>query len=248
MTKERLKEMRPRLLVDSLERNNGKIVGIGRIEEDVVKVTYKRWAPVYDHTFGAVTTMSRKHTTEDINATSPPRARVLEVGVGTGLSLGGYRRDLDIVGIDLSPDMLDKARERVAAENMDHVSGLYEMDAGDLRFPDNSFDTVTAMFVLTVVPEPEKVMRELARVTKPGGQVLLVNHFSQEEGVRGWVERRMAPFAEVIGWRPVFDVSRVMVCDDLEVAERRALRPWGIFTLMRFKKRATVRLHPVAAE
>ena len=101
---------------------------------------------------------------------------------------------------------------------------------------------------MTVVPEPERVMRELARVTKPGGEVLLVNHFSQTEGVRGWVERRMAPFAEIIGWRSVFDVSRVMVCDDLAVAERKALRPWGIFTLMRFKKHADARVHPVAAE
>ncbi len=110
------------------------------------------------------------------------------------------------------------------------------MDAGDLKFPDASFDTVVAMYVMTVVPEPENVMRELARVTKPGGEVMLVNHFSQDEGVRGWVERRMAPFADKIGWRPVFDVSRVMVCDDLELVERKSLRPLGLFTMMRFAK------------
>ncbi len=240
--------MKPRVRLDSLERDNGRIVGIGRIEEDVVKVAYKRWAPVYDHTFGRVSMESRKNTVEVINERATKGSRVLEVGVGTGLSLGGYRRDLDIVGIDLSPDMLDKARERVAEEGLDMVSGLHEMDAGDLKFPDNSFDLVTAMFVLTVVPEPEKVMRELARVTKPGGEVLLVNHFSQTEGMRGWVERRMAPFAEIIGWRSVFDVSRVMVCDDLEVAERKALRPWGIFTLMRFRKKADAGRQPIAAE
>ena len=240
--------MKPRVRLDSLERDNGRIVGIGRIEEDVVKVAYKRWAPVYDHTFGRVSMESRKNTVEVINERAPEGGRVLEVGVGTGLSLDGYRRDLDIVGIDLSPDMLDKARERVAEEGLDNVSGLHEMDAGDLKFPDNSFDLVTAMFVLTVVPEPEKVMRELARVTKPGGEILLVNHFSQTEGVRGWVERRMAPFAEIIGWRSVFDVSRVMVCDELEVAERKALRPWGIFTLMRFRKKADAGRQPIAAE
>ena len=77
---------------------------------------------------------------------------------------------------------------------------------------------------------------------KPGGEVILVNHFSQVEGVRGWVERRMAPFADLIGWRSVFDQSRVMVCDELELAERRALRPWGIFTMLRFSKRADARL------
>ena len=76
------------------------------------------------------------------------------------------------------------------------------MDAGDLKFPNASFDTVVAMYVMTVVPDPEKVMRELSRVCRPGGEVIIVNHFSAEEGMRGWVERRMAPFADKLGWRP----------------------------------------------
>ena len=143
---------------------------------------------------------------------------------------------LEIVGIDLSPEMLEKARERVASEALGNVTGLHEMDAADLKFPDAAFDTVVAMYVMTVVPEPEVVMRELARVTKPGGEVLLVNHFSQREGVRGWVERRMAPFADKIGWRSVFDVSRVIVCDDLELVQRKSLRPLGLFTMLRFAK------------
>jgi phosphatidylethanolamine/phosphatidyl-N-methylethanolamine N-methyltransferase len=222
----------------ALERDDGLIVGIGRIDEDAVKVAYRRWAPVYDHTFGRVSMESRRHAVEVINTR---QGRVLEVGVGTGLALADYERHLQVVGIDLSPEMLDRARERVEEEGLHHVTGLHEMDAGDLKFPDNSFDTVAAMFVMTVVPEPERVMRELARVTKPGGEVILVNHFSQIEGVRGWVERRMAPFADLIGWRSVFDLSRVMVCDDLELAERRALRPWGIFTMLRFSKRADAR-------
>lgn len=226
-----------------MEKSDGRIVGIGRIEEDVVKSAYRRWAPVYDATFGRVSMVGRKHAVETINGS---KGRVLEVGVGTGLSLADYERHLEIVGIDLSPEMLDKARERVAQDNLTHVTGLHEMDAGELAFPDASFDTVVAMYVMTVVPDPEKVMRELARVTKPGGEVILVNHFSQVEGVRGWVERRMAPFAEIIGWRPVFDVSRVMVCDNLELKDRQSLRPWGIFTMMRFA-RATQAI-PAAAE
>jgi phosphatidylethanolamine/phosphatidyl-N-methylethanolamine N-methyltransferase len=216
-----------------LERQDGKITGIGRIDEDAVKVAYRRWAPVYDHTFGKVSTEGRKHAVQLLNKSS---GTVLEVGVGTGLSLGDYSSHLQITGIDLSPEMLDKAREKVAAENLTNVRGLHEMDAGDLQFPDGHFDTTVAMYVMTVVPEPEKVMRELCRVTKPGGQVMLVNHFSQDEGMRGWIERRMAPFAELIGWRPVFDVSRVMVCDELKLVERQSLRPFGIFTLMRFAK------------
>ena len=105
-----------------------------------------------------------------------------------------------------------------------------------MSFAANQFDTVVAMYVMTVVPEPEKVMKELARVCKPGGQVLLVNHFSTEDGMRGWVERRMAPFADKLGWRPVFDVDRVMVAPELKLEESRALRPMGIFTMMHFTK------------
>jgi phosphatidylethanolamine/phosphatidyl-N-methylethanolamine N-methyltransferase len=113
---------------------------------------------------------------------------------------------------------------------------LHEMDASALTFANSEFDTVVAMYVITVVPDPETVMRELARVTKVGGQVVLVNHFSQDDGVRGWVERRMAPFADKLGWRPVFNLDRVMVCENLKVVDRRALRPWGLFTMLRFEK------------
>lgn len=219
--------------------------GAHQLDEDAVRDAYRRWAPVYDYTFGKVSTAGRRHAVEIINSRD---GKVLEVGVGTGLSLPEYKPHLDIVGIDLAPEMLEKARNRVKAEDVNNVSGLYEMDAGNLSFADATFDTVVAMYVITVVPEPAKVMRELARVVKPGGEVMLVNHFSQEEGVRGWVERRMAPFADLVGWHSVFDVSRVMVCDDLKLMERRSLRPWGIFTMMRFRKETAVQQHPLAAE
>jgi phosphatidylethanolamine/phosphatidyl-N-methylethanolamine N-methyltransferase len=204
-----------------------------QMDEASIKSAYRRWAPVYDNTFGRFTTEGRRHAVEIINQR---HGRVLEVGVGTGLSLPEYRRELEIVGIDLSPEMLERAREKVEEEGLSNVTGLHEMDATELTFPTASFDTVVAMYVMTVVPDPEKVMRELARVCKVGGEVILVNHFSQEEGVRGWVERRMAPFADKLGWRPVFDVDRVMVCDNLKVVGRRALRPWGLFTMLRFEK------------
>lgn len=229
-----------------LHRAGGRIVGIGRIDESDVKVAYRRWAPIYDQTFGMVAAQGRRHVVQLINQL--PKGRVLEVGVGTGLSLPDYDRQHTIVGIDLSPEMLEKAHERIDEEGIDNVSGLYEMDAGNLEFADHSFDIVVAMFVMTVVPDPEKVMRELARVAKPGGQVILVNHFSQEEGLRGWVERRMAPFADKIGWRSVFDVDRVMVCDDLSLAERISVRPFGLFTMMRFAKSLAAVEQPVAAE
>ncbi len=207
--------------------------GAAHMDEEAIKSAYRRWAPVYDTTFGWVASEGRKHAVEIINK---GYGRVLEVGVGTGLSLPAYRRNLEIVGIDLSPEMLDKARERVAIDRLTNVTGLHEMDAADLKFPDGSFDTVVAMYVMTVVPDPEKVMRELSRVCRPGGEVLIVNHFSAEDGMRGWVERRMAPFADKLGWRPVFDVDRVLVCDDLQLLEKRGLRPLGLFTMMRFRK------------
>ena len=198
-----------------------------------VRHAYRRWAPVYDFTFGTVAEAGRKHAVRIINRR---RGRVLEVGVGTGLSLPCYEKHLTITGIDLSPEMLGKAKARVERRRLDNVSGLHEMDAGALAFPDESFDTVVAMYVMTVVPDAAKVMRELERVCATGGEVILVNHFSQEEGVRGFVERRLAPLASSIGWHAVFTLDRVLVCEDLRLAERRMLWPFGLFTMLRFVK------------
>jgi len=198
-----------------------------------VRHAYRRWAPIYDFTFGTVAESGRKHAAKIINRR---RGRVLEVGVGTGLSLPCYEKHLTVTGIDLSPEMLDKARARVRRQGLGNIDGLYEMDAGALAFPDESFDTVVAMYVMTVVPDAEKVMRELERVCATGGEVILVNHFSQEEGVRGFLERRLAPLATSIGWHAVFTLDRVLVCEDLRLAERRTLWPFGLFTMLRFVK------------
>lgn len=205
-----------------------------QLDEAAVRDAYRRWAPIYDSTFGKISVAGRRRVVREINKSE---GKVLEVGVGTGLSLPEYGAYLEITGIDLAPEMLDKARERVKSQRLRNVAGLYEMDAGSLAFGDATYDTVVAMYVMTVVPDPERVMRELSRVVKPGGQVLLVNHFSQEEGVRGWLERRLAPFADMVGWHSVFDVSRVLVCDDLELVERRPMKPMGLFTMMRFVKK-----------
>ncbi len=206
-----------------------------RIDESAVKRAYRRWAPVYDFTFGQVADQGRKHAVEIINRR---RGSVLEVGVGTGLSLPRYSRHLRVTGIDLSPEMLERARER--ALPLPNVGGLFEMDASDLQFEDDSFDTVVAMYVMTVVPDPEQVMRELQRVCAPGGEVVLVNHFSQEEGVRGWVEQRLAPLAQTLGWHPVFPIDRVLGFEGMRLTETFSLRPFGLFTMVRFIKQTEI--------
>jgi len=203
------------------------------MDERQVREAYRRWAPVYDRTFGWIANAGRRHAVELINQRT---GSVLEVGVGTGLSLPMLARHLQVYGIDLSPHMLERARQRVRELGLTNIKSLQEIDATATPFSDGSFDTVVAMYVLTVVPEPERVMHELARLVKPGGAVILVNHFSQDDGIRGWVERRLAPFAARLGWRPVFDMSRVLGVPGLKLVERRALRPLGLFTMLRFEK------------
>ncbi len=110
------------------------------------------------------------------------------------------------------------------------------MDATKLDFADASFDIAVAMYVMTVVPEPVAVMQELARVTKPGGTVLIVNHFSVEKGLRGAVEKRLAGFADVLGWRPEFPVETLLVDPRLKLIDQRPVRPFGFFTLLEFER------------
>lgn len=215
-------------------RREGEVLSkIAVIDADAVRRAYARWAPVYDVSFGKIADAGRMRAVKAINKR---QGKVLEVGVGTGISLGRYDRHLEVTGIDLSPEMLARARERVVREKLNHVADILEMDAGDLQFEDASFETVVAMYVMTVVPDPEKVLAELERVCKPGGQVIIVNHFSSEQGVRGAVEKVMAPFSASLGWRPEFPIESVLGQDGLTLIEQRALQPFGLFTMLRFTK------------
>ena len=200
---------------------------------DAIKTSYRRWAPVYDSTFGRITRMGRQRAVEAVNRR---QGRVLEVGVGTGLSLSSYGPHLEVTGIDYSDDMLERARKRVDAEGLRHVRELRQMDARTLDFPDGHFDTVVAMYLVSVVPEPERVMAEIARVCKPGGQVIIVNHFARDEGLLAWIERRFAPLADRLGWHPDFCRSRIMGEPSLQVAEERRMAPFGLFTFLRLEK------------
>lgn len=214
---------------------NGQSRGLAAIDEADVRQAYRRWAPVYDRTFGKFVEAAARQVTARANDFS---GRLLEAGVGTGLALPHYGPQLTVTGIDLSPHMLARARERVKKRGQGNVEALLEMDATALAFPDGSFDVTVAMFVMTVVPDPAQVMRELCRVTKPGGRLLICNHFSVEDGLRGALERGLARYAARLGWRPEFPVDTILVCPQLSLLARSPLKPFGFFTLLEFHKQA----------
>lgn len=200
---------------------------------NAVQKSYARWAPVYDRTFGAITGAGRRRATAILGELG---GDVLEVGVGTGLALGLYGPRVTVTGIDYSAEMLAKARARVESEGLGRVAGLHRMDARELAFPDDSFDHVAAMHVMSVVPEPERVMAEIARVVRPGGTVVIVNHFRRETGVLAMVERLAAPLADLLGWHSDFDRARVLGDPRLRLVAEEPLPPLGAMTLLRLQK------------
>ena len=206
-----------------------------KMDENDVRTAYRRWAPVYDATFGKLVTAGMRHATKQANRFS---GRLLDVGVGTGLALPHYGPQLSVTGVDLSIEMLERARARIKKSHVTNIEALLEMDAGNLRFPAESFDVAIASYVLTVVPDPAKVVHELARVTKPGGTVLIVNHFSVENGLRGAIEKGMAKHATKLGWRPEFPIDTLLVSEKLRLVSIRPVKPMGFFTLLEFKRMA----------
>ena len=200
------------------------------MDPQAVKSSYARWAPFYDRTFGAATRVGRRRAVEHINAQEG--ARVLELGVGTGLALPLYSADKRVTGIDFSEEMLAKAKDQVRAQGLGHVETLRRMDARALDFPDASFDHVAAMHVVSVVPEPEKVIGEIARVLRPGGHLVITNHFRREGGALAWAERIGAPFADLLGWHSDFEISRVLGHPRLREVSRGSLPPLGMMTFL----------------
>jgi phosphatidylethanolamine/phosphatidyl-N-methylethanolamine N-methyltransferase len=202
----------------------------------LMRKAYQRWAPVYDIVYDKLTEPAARAAVRAVEACGP---RILEVGVGTGLSLGYYSPGSEVQGIDLSEDMLQRAREKVARRGLRHVKGLDVMDACHLTFKDKSFDGVTAQFLITLVPDPEGALGEMERVLRPGGEIVLVNHFGQDAGPLAKVEKAVAPFCAKIGWSSDFKASRIETwarSRGLEPLPLEPVFPGGFFKVLRLHK------------
>ena len=204
---------------------------------DSIARAYDRWAPIYDLVFGQVFARGRDAA---IAAAERTGGHILEVGVGTGISLPAYARTNRITGIDISESMLRKAQERVRTLKLGNVDALSVMDATKLAFADAYFDVVVAQYVITAVPDPDGTLDEFARVVRPGGEIILVNHLGAESGPRAIFEAGFAPIARRLGWRPEFRFARLSDWaarhGGIRLVERRPMPPLGHFSLIRFER------------
>lgn len=198
------------------------------VENDFVARVYEKLAASYDIFFGRTLSAGRAlaHKHMGIQADD----RILEVGIGTGMNATLYPRDCTVTGIDLSTSMLEIARQRIEGAGLSHVR-LLEMDAAALTFPDSSFDIVYAPYLINVVSDPLKVVREMRRVCRPGGKLMFVNHFRSENMVLSWLERLISPFTVHIGFKSDFDLSEFVAQAELQPAEIHhvsAARLWSV--------------------
>ena len=198
---------------------------------------YARWAPVYDLVFGALFNRGRRAA---IAAADEVGGRILEVGVGTGISLPGYSSQNRIIGIDLSEAMLRKAQRRVAHLSLNNVEKLEVMDAEHLSFPDASFDAVVANLVISTVPNSEAALDECTRILRPGGEFILLSRIGADAGLRYLIEVLLQPIVRRLGWRAEFPWGRFARWTegraDVRLIERRPVPPFGHFSLLRFVK------------
>ncbi len=209
-------------------------------EAGQVVEAYGRWAPVYDLAFAAVMRAGRLAAADAAGRAAGAGGRVVDVGVGTGLELPMFDSRVRITGIDLSEPMLRGAQRRVSREKLGNVDGLLVMDATRLAFPDGAFDAAVVPYVLTVVPEPRAMMDEVRRVVRPGGEIVLVNHFGADRGpmaaLEGWLGQRSAS----LGWHPQFPFAVlgdwIAATPGMKLVERRRIRPFGLFNLVRLRR------------
>jgi phosphatidylethanolamine/phosphatidyl-N-methylethanolamine N-methyltransferase len=202
-----------------------------------VAAAYDKWAPIYDLVFGGVFKDGRRQA---IVAAERVGGRVLEVGVGTGISLPHYDKRTRLVGIDISEAMLEKARERAKKLGLDNVEDIAVGDAEALAYPDDAFDVVVAQYVVTAVPNPEKALDEFARVVRPGGEIVIATRLSADSGIRDTIEKALMPITSRLGWRTEFPWSRYEAWaaqnGKVRLIEQRPLPPLGHFSLVRYRK------------
>jgi phosphatidylethanolamine/phosphatidyl-N-methylethanolamine N-methyltransferase len=204
------------------------------------EAAYSRWAPIYDLIFDLPFHPGRLAASRAAAAAAGPDGAMLVVGVGTGLELELLPQGLRVTGIDISAAMLDIARERVARKGLRQVRSLMVMDAGATDFPDQCFDVAMAPYVMSVVPNPARVLSETWRAIKPGGRMVVMNHFAAAGGPRAAVETAMEKVSWWLGWHPKFPYSAVgdwiAAQSDAELVARRELSPLKLFTLLEIRK------------
>jgi phosphatidylethanolamine/phosphatidyl-N-methylethanolamine N-methyltransferase len=188
-------------------------LSVAAVENDFVEGVYDKLAKVYDLTFGPTLHPGRLQAIKRMDI--QPGERVLEVGVGTGINLSLYPKLCSVTGIDFSDAMLEKARERTAKKNIRNVR-LLQMDAADLKFADDSFDIVYAPYLISVVPDPVKVAREMRRVCRPGGRVIVLNHFLSPNPVLSRMERLISPMTIHIGFKADLDLPAFLAQAELK--------------------------------
>lgn len=208
---------------------------------EAIQKTYRRYAGVYDMLFGALFEPGRQRAVEAIN--TRPGQRILEVGVGTGLSLPFYRRDARVTGIDVSPDMLAKARERVETQSLAQVEALLQMDAEATSFPDRHFNSVVAMYVASVVPNPRRLLAEMRRVCVPDGEVVVVNHFASNHPLMRQFERAVAPLSTTMGFRPDLELPMLQLMAGMDVIDIQEINAFGYWKMVRFRNKGGMNGH-----
>lgn len=201
----------------------------GTMSLESLERVYTQYSPVYDQTFGKAFNQARESVVTGL--TIAPNEAVLEVGVGTGMALPLYPRHCRIVGIDLSEGMLKKAEEQIARHSLEHVS-LQRMDAGAMSFEDSSFDLVMAAYVVTAVPDYRKVVAEMIRVCRPGGRVVMLNHFSNGNKYIAAVEKLISPMCRRIGFRTDLSLNHVLEGTALQVTRKEKMNPFQYWCLV----------------